>query len=201
MTDTIEAELHRIQTNLHVGKDKVNDFGGYNYRTAEGIIAAVKPMLPEGAFLTLTDDIREVAGQVFLFATATLTLADGTKQSTQSAALHPLTKKGMDPSQITGSASSYARKYALSGLFAIDDGKEEIDGRKQAYEPDQSEEVARLTFLIENAQTGDDLKRMKVNEKPALDALTDESFEKVKLAFTAANKRISNSQTDEKEAA
>mgnify|MGYP003146973969 CR=1 FL=1 len=72
---------------------------------------------------------------------------------------------------------------------------------RKADMPDQTEEVARLTFLIENAQTGDDLKRMKVNEKPALDALTDESFEKVKLAFTAANKRISNNQPEEKDAA
>lgn len=192
--ENIHTVLHKIQNQLHVGKDKHNEFGGYNYRTAEGIIAAAKPLLPEGASLTLTDDIREVAGQVFLFATATLTLVDGTTHSAQSAALHPLTKKGMDPSQITGSASSYARKYALSGLFAIDDGKEEIDGRQKGYEPDQSEEVARLTFLIESADGGDALKKIKLDEKPAIDALTDDSFQKVKAAFVAASKRISENQ-------
>ena len=191
---TIQAVLHTIQTKLHVGKDKTNDFGGYNYRTAEGIIAAVKTLLPEGASLNLNDTLLEVAGQIFLVSTATLMLADGTTQSAQSAAMHPLTKKGMDPSQITGAASSYARKYALSGLFAIDDGKEEIDGRKQSYEPDQSEEVARLTFLIENANSGDELIKIKMDEKRSLDALSDASFEKVKEAFATAKTRITDNQ-------
>jgi hypothetical protein len=200
MTENIHTALHSIQTRLRVGKDEKNEFGGYNYRTAEGIIAAVKPFLPEGSSLTLTDDIREVAGQVFLFATATITLADGATQSAQSAALHPLTKKGMDPSQITGAASSYARKYALSGLFAIDDGKEDIDGQQQKYEPDQSEDVARLTFLIGSAETPDALKKIKVDEKAALDALTDNNFNKVKAAFVAAAKKFSEDQPKEQAA-
>lgn len=132
---TIQALLHTIQTKMHVGKDKKNDFGGYNYRTAEGILSAMKPHLPEGASINLNDQITEVAGQIFVVSTATLMMADGQSHSAQGAALHPLTKKGMDPSQITGAASSYARKYALCGLAAIDDGKEEIDGAKTPYEP------------------------------------------------------------------
>lgn len=128
--------LHDIQTKVHVGKDKRNDFGGYNYRTAEGILAAAKAALPEGATIVVSDQMQEVAGQIFVSATATIALADGTSYSASGHAMHPLTKKGMDPSQITGAASSYARKYALGGLLALDDGSADPDASKKPYEPD-----------------------------------------------------------------
>lgn len=127
--------LSEIQSKVHVGKDKVNSFGGYNYRTAEGILAAIKASLPEGATIVVTDDVQEVAGQIFVSSTATITLADGVCHSASGHAMHPLTKKGMDPSQITGSASSYARKYALSGLVALDDGSADPDAAKEPFEP------------------------------------------------------------------
>lgn len=127
--------LHEIQTKVHVAKDKVNSFGGYNYRTAEGILAATKAALEDGESVTVTDDLRELAGQIFVEATASITFADGTHASAKGFALHPLTKKGMDPSQITGSASSYARKYALAGLLALDDGSADPDAAKEAYQP------------------------------------------------------------------
>lgn len=130
--------LAELQTKVHVGKDKRNDFGGYNYRTAEGILAAIKAALPEGAFITVTDDMKEVAGQIFVSSTATVSFADGTQHSACGHAMHPLTKKGMDPSQITGSASSYARKYALSGLVALDDGSVDPDASKDGYKPDDA---------------------------------------------------------------
>lgn len=120
--------LHEIQTTVHVSKDKRNDFGGYNYRTAEGILSAIKAALDHGETITCTDNVTEVAGQIFVASTATITLADGVQHSCTGWAMHPLTKKGMDPSQITGSASSYARKYALSGLVALDDGSADPDG-------------------------------------------------------------------------
>ena len=119
--------LHEIQTSVHVAKDKRNDFGGYNYRTAEGILAAIKSVLGDGETITCTDDVIEVAGQIFVCSTATIAFADGTSVPCKGWAMHPLTKKGMDPSQITGSASSYARKYALSGLAALDDGSADPD--------------------------------------------------------------------------
>jgi hypothetical protein len=128
--------LHDLQTQVHVAKNKVNDFGGYNYRTAEGILAAIKAALPDGASIVVTDDLRELAGQIFVSSTATVTFSDGAAHSATGHALHPLTKKGMDPSQITGSASSYARKYALGGLMALDDGSADPDGAKQPYEPE-----------------------------------------------------------------
>ncbi len=121
--------LHDIQTAVHVAKDKENKFGGYNYRTAEGILAALKAVLPDGATVIVSDNLQEVAGQIFVSATATITLADGIKYEATGHAMHPLQKKGMDASQITGAASSYARKYALSGLLALDDGSADPDGK------------------------------------------------------------------------
>lgn len=145
--------LHQLQTTVHVAKDKRNDFGGYNYRTAEGILAAIKAALPEGAHIVVSDTMQEVAGQIFVTATATVTFSDGTQFQAQGHAMHPLTKKGMDPSQITGAASSYARKYALAGLVALDDGSVDPDAAKKSYEPDWSEAVGYLL----DAESDDDL--------------------------------------------
>lgn len=128
--------LHEIQSKVHVGKSKVNTFGGYNYRTAEGILAAIKAALPDGATIVVSDTMQEVAGQIFVTAKATITFSDGVSHEATGHAMHPLTKKGMDPSQITGSASSYARKYALGGLIAIDDGSADPDAAKKPYESD-----------------------------------------------------------------
>lgn len=145
--------LHEIQTRVHVSKSKVNDFGGYNYRTAEGILAALKAALPDGAFVTVTDQLQEVAGQIFVSATATITFADGVSHSATAHAMHPLTKKGMDPSQITGSASSYARKYALGGLLALDDGSVDPDAAKVPYEPVIPQEVLDAASGAETLQS------------------------------------------------
>jgi hypothetical protein len=148
-----EMSLHQLQTSVHVAKDKRNDFGGYNYRTAEGILAAIKAALPEGAHIVVSDTMQEVAGQIFVTATATVTFADGVAHSASGHAMHPLTKKGMDPSQITGAASSYARKYALGGLVALDDGSSDPDAGKGEYQPDFAEAVA---YLME-AESDEDL--------------------------------------------
>lgn len=148
--------ISAIQQSLHVGKDKTNDFGGYNYRTAEGILAAVKPHLPEGHWINLTDDVIDVAGSIFVKSTATLMDGANAIASSVSAAMHPLTKKGMDPSQITGSASSYARKYALSGLLAIDDSSGDPDAAKTHYEPAPLDEV--IAKSIANAPDAETLK-------------------------------------------
>lgn len=132
--------LHEIQAGLSVPKDKKNDFGGYNYRTAEGILTAVKPHLAETEAVILSDDMVMVGDEMFVKATATLLEGTETIASAVSFAMHPKTKKGMDPAQITGSASSYARKYALSGLFAVDDGEGDPDSNKAAYEPEPASE-------------------------------------------------------------
>lgn len=123
-------KLRRIQCQLVAPKDKPNDFGGYKYRSAESILAAVKPLLEtEKCALTLSDEIIVPAtelGRVYVKATATL-YDENTGEviaSTTAFAREAGNKKGMDDSQVTGATSSYARKYALNGLLAIDDTKD-----------------------------------------------------------------------------
>jgi len=119
---TFFEKLSRIQSNLKVPKSNTNKFGGYQYRSCEDILQGIKPLL-NGLALTVSDDIVMVGDRVYIKATASIT--DGEHSlSVNGWAREAQTKKGMDDSQITGSTSSYARKYALCGLFAIDDTKD-----------------------------------------------------------------------------
>jgi hypothetical protein len=116
------CKVAAIQRNLKAPKSQRNNFGKYNYRNCEDILNAANGLL-EDLVLTLSDDIQLVGDRVYVKATATIT--DGEHElSNTSFAREALTKKGMDESQITGAASSYARKYALNGLFCIDDTKD-----------------------------------------------------------------------------
>lgn len=116
------AKVATIQATLNAPKGQLNSFGGYRYRSAEDILTAVKPLLG-GLILSISDEILLIGDRFYVKATATIT--DGEhEQSTSALAREPLNKKGADESQITGMASSYARKYALNGLFAIDDAKD-----------------------------------------------------------------------------
>lgn len=121
---TLNDKLVEIQSRLHAPKDQFNEFGRYKYRNAESILEAAKPLLKEqGCTLTITDDIVPVADRIYV--KAVVTVSDGTESvSVQAFAREEETKKGMDGSQVTGASSSYARKYALNGLFAIDDTKD-----------------------------------------------------------------------------
>lgn len=120
----LNEKLLNIQTSLKAPKSQYNSFGKYNYRNCEDILEAVKPLLKSnGITLRLTDDIVCVGERYYVKATAIL--SDGESEIITSAfAREEETKRGMDASQITGSASSYARKYALNGLFDIDDTKD-----------------------------------------------------------------------------
>ena len=114
-----------IQAKLNAPKSQFNKFGNYKYRSCEDILAAVKPLLAENkCVLTLSDDMVCLADRIYVKATATLTNASGGQVSTTAFAREEESKKGMDGSQVTGASSSYARKYALNGLFAIDDTKD-----------------------------------------------------------------------------
>jgi len=113
--------LIEIQQTLKAPKDKYNSFGKYKYRSCESILEAVKPLLGEST-LTLTDEIVEVGGRIYVKAIAKF--VDEKETIVTAFAREPAEKKGMDESQITGTASSYARKYALNGLFLIDDTKD-----------------------------------------------------------------------------
>ena len=115
-------ELIAIQSELKAPKSQFNKFGGYKYRKAEDILEAVKPLLnKQKCTLTITDDIVMVGNRIYVKATANIKNEKGECETTTGWAREEETKKGMDGSQITGASSSYARKYALNGLFAIDD--------------------------------------------------------------------------------
>jgi len=124
----IHQKLQGIQTELKAPKGQTNKFGGYRYRSCEDILTALKPLLAQyTCTLAISDDIVEVGGRVYVKATATLASTSSEDDYTINVsgfAREAETKKGMDDAQITGSASSYARKYALNGLFAIDDTKD-----------------------------------------------------------------------------
>ena len=122
----IQAKLQKIQSTLKAPKSQYNSFGKYSYRNCEDIYEAAKPVLAKyGCTLEMTDDAIEVGGRVFLRATAVIyDLEDGSNTGVTALAEMPKEKKGMDASQITGAASSYARKYALGGLFLLDDTKD-----------------------------------------------------------------------------
>jgi len=123
---TIYEKLSKIQQKLKAPKGQYNSFGGYKYRSAEDILEAVKPICAEfETVLILTDSVVQVGDRIYVKAEAELANFSGEDSITVSAfAREPEDKKGMDSSQITGTASSYARKYALNGLFNIDDTKD-----------------------------------------------------------------------------
>lgn len=126
MANTIYQKLQNIQSRLKVEKKNYNDFGGYSYRSCEDILEAVKPLLLENNLaLIMTDEVEAVGERYYIQATAILyDTENGTNISATAYAREAKEKKKMDDAQVTGSSSSYARKYALNGLFAIDDAKE-----------------------------------------------------------------------------
>jgi hypothetical protein len=145
-------KLAMIQQKLKAPKSQVNTFATYKYRSCEDILEAVKPLLND-LVLTISDDIVEVGGRVYVKATASLSSGSGSV-STTAFARESLSKKGMDDSQITGSASSYARKYALNGLFCIDDTKD-ADATNEHDKPSPIDEsqLAVIYDLIEKTDT------------------------------------------------
>lgn len=160
-------ELIQIQTKLNAPKNQRNTFGGFNYRSAEDILESLKPLLKETeCFLNITDSIELVGDRYYIKATATITNKEGVQVSSSAFAREELTKKGMDSSQITGSTSSYARKYALNGLFAIDDNKDadtdefKKQQNKPTKEEDNTEDVSLALQQIKEAQTLSDLTKV-----------------------------------------
>lgn len=123
---TIYEKLLAVQNELKAPKDKRNNFGGYNFRSCEGILEAVKPLLQEqGLLLTIKDEVVNIGDRYYVRATVLLDdISSNGEIAITALAREEEAKKGMDASQITGTASSYARKYALNGLFLIDDTKD-----------------------------------------------------------------------------
>lgn len=134
-------DLINIQAELKAPKGQYNSFGKYRYRSAEDILEAVKPILQKyGCQLTISDEVMEVGNRIYVKASAKLTDQDGNTEVVTALAREADSKKGMDESQVTGTASSYARKYALNGLFLIDDTKDaDTDEYRQQSQQEQQE--------------------------------------------------------------
>lgn len=122
----IYAKLSQIQQELKAPKKQFNKFGGYNYRNCEDILEAVKPITAKyETVVLLADELVNIGERYYVKATARLVdINDGSEVANTAFAREEESKKGMDGSQVTGASSSYARKYALNGLFAIDDTKD-----------------------------------------------------------------------------
>lgn len=134
----INEKLLEIQTELKAPKSQYNSFGNYNYRNCEDILEALKPLLAKvKAAVVITDEIVNIAQRFYVKATVRLINVENEEVIETSAyAREPENKKGLDESQITGSTSSYARKYALNAMFAIDDTKD------SDYAPDSNSKPA-----------------------------------------------------------
>ena len=141
--------LHEIQQKLKAPKSQRNEFGKYNYRSCEDILEAVKPLLPKEYSLIMDDSVIECGGRIFLQARVSIR-GEGSVSSIGLAEI-AREQKGMQPAQITGSASSYARKYALNGLFCIDDTKDD-DTRDNREQPKQQPQEKTPEYIfLENA--------------------------------------------------
>lgn len=117
--------LRSVQCELKAPKGQYNSFGKYSYRSCEDILEAVKPLLDKyKATVYITDEVVSVGDRIYVKATATFVDKDGKEVSVSAFAREPVARKGMDEAQVTGATSSYARKYALNGLFLIDDNKD-----------------------------------------------------------------------------
>lgn len=146
---TLAEKLLAVQAELKAPKSQYNNFGKYAYRNAEDIVEAVKPLAKKhGVLLTLSDEVVIIGERTYIRATAKVTDINDNEKfiETNAYAREPENKKGMDESQITGAASSYARKYALNGLFAIDDTKD-ADNMNNSDKPTKSTDDDELKSL------------------------------------------------------
>lgn len=154
------SKLLYIQQELKAPKGQYNQFGKYKYRNCEDILEALKAPLKEtGCHVTLSDKIVMVGDRIYVEATASLYHNEKCLESTTAYAREPIAKKGMDESQITGAASSYARKYALNGLFAIDDTKDaDSNDNSQEQTLISKEQLSELsTYCMDVSPEGQEL--------------------------------------------
>ena len=180
-------ELIKIQTELKAPKWNYNNFGKYKYRSAEDILEAVKPVLSKhNCYITISDDVIELSGRFYIQATATITNDKWESEDVVAYAREPEIKKGMDVSQITGSSSSYARKYALNGLFAIDDTKDAdtMDNREQETKQvkQETKQVKQETKQVKQETNIDKTAKFEEMLKKN-DPQTKEEFQKIQALF------------------
>lgn len=181
---TIHETHSKIIKEIKAPKDLKNNFGNYSYRNVESIYEAVKPLLEKNKLsLTLSDTLELVGNRIYIKATATLTNEKGESVSVSAYAREQETKKGMDEAQITGSASSYARKYALGGLFLLDDNKD-IDSQDNTQEGATKPKQDNVKIII-NELTKLGLSMADI--KNFMEASNYKSTDKEVMAYLVAN--------------
>lgn len=193
----MKEKLLKIQQELKAPKNQRNNFGGYNYRSCEDILEAVKPILKEeNLVLTLNDELVYIGNRYYIKATATLYDCDSKDSISNTAyAREEETKKGMDGSQITGASSSYARKYALNGLFLIDDVKDsdatntgEEKTTKRTTKEISKEHLELISTLKDLANKKNaDIEKVKAYYK--VNSLVEMTDEQLNEAITSLEKR------------
>jgi hypothetical protein len=209
----VRQKLSIVQKNLVANKGQTNSFGKYSYRSCEDILEALKPHL-DGCTVTLSDDIIMVGDRIYVRSTATFS-DDAQGISTSAWAREPQSRKGMDDAQLTGATSSYSRKYALNGLFGIDDVKDAdtMDSRKyetlKAKVGPVEESANTILDLLANPDITDSERDSSIHE--VWSELSRDEQKVIWRAetkggyFTAAQKDIiraaSNSTTDKEKAA
>lgn len=190
---SVREVLHDIQVALKVPKDQWNSFGKYPYRNAESILQSVKPLLPEGAVVlcNVAASSCEVDGKSHVMCLATATLNIGEEEISATAyAVEPLSQKGMDSAQVSGSTISYAKKYALANLFAID-GTEDSDAQKPAKSPEKPEKrdnASKLDKAMSEAM------RAAAEAVESERAALVETFKRYKLALAGRGAEVTNDE-------
>lgn len=164
----LNEKIQKLQAHVKVGKTEYNDFSGYYYRNAEGILKEIKPILQtEGLTLTMTETLHQLGNEIAVESKVKLVYEDES-QEVSAWAVVDLAKKGMDKAQATGAAISYARKYALGGLLLLDDGKDN----------DANYNESNIKDDLKKAENLDELLKMWNN-------LTETQQKKVKTSFSA----------------
>ena len=178
----INKKLMAIQGELKAPKNLFNSYGKFKYRNFEGICEAVKPLLANhNCTLTLTDDVKWLDGRFYVEATATLFDCDsGESLKVSAMAREDAEKKGMDDSQITGTASSYARKYCLNGLFLIDDTKDPDTNEYQETTYASKGQINALKNALEKKGISEEDAKKKAGVK-SLDKLTSGQYNTIAM--------------------
>lgn len=194
----MQDALLAIQQNLNAPKNLRNNFGGYNYRSAESILEALKPLLSEHKLtIRISDELVNVGERYYVKATVTIT--DGKEYiETVAYAREEETKKGMDGSQITGASSSYARKYALNGMFAIDDSADSdtTNDHGKSAQPEVTNFID-VQKKIKSAKNLEDLMKLYNALEPTWQSAAKAAFtaRKVELNGTSKDRAVATTKT------
>lgn len=194
-------ELLKIQTELKAPKTQFNKFGGYQYRSCEDIVEALKPLQEKyKCVVLLNDELVIIGDRYYIKATATIINEKGDKLSVSALAREPEIKKGMDESQITGSSSSYARKYALNGLFAIDDTKDADATNNQGNEPSKNQKQTLILTLEQKRDITELLEATNTDLNKFLDFFKVHSIDNVPYdkAFSMLTKKLNQNKGEAK---